>query len=165
MFLTNLFFPLLTFIYSFYPLVTQTLYIKSPNVNLLGTLLSFLKWNDYRMGVRNLDIYVPFHLNLFNAGVLINPYHIPLLNTVILLTSGAILTSSHCYLRVEKFLFSLLCLFVTLIFAVSFIICQIYEYCVAGFSINDGIFGSTFYMLTGFHGFHVLIGTIFLLVC
>jgi cytochrome c oxidase subunit 3 len=42
---------------------------------------------------------------------------------------------------------------------------QGYEYQNALFSINDGIFGSLFFMLTGFHGFHVLVGTIFLIVC
>jgi heme/copper-type cytochrome/quinol oxidase subunit 3 len=42
---------------------------------------------------------------------------------------------------------------------------QALEYCVAPFSINDGVFGSLFFMLTGFHGFHVLVGSIFLAVC
>jgi len=106
-----------------------------------------------------------FHLNVYDPGVLMNPYKVPFLNTVILLTSGAVLTVSHIYLRIEKFLYSVLALFLTILLACFFIFCQVYEYLHSGFSINDGIFGSTFYMLTGFHGFHVIVGTCFLIVC
>jgi heme/copper-type cytochrome/quinol oxidase subunit 3 len=56
-------------------------------------------------------------------------------------------------------------LLATISYGIIFTIVQIYEYRVAPFSMNDGIFGSLFFMLTGFHGFHVLLGTIFLLVC
>jgi len=53
----------------------------------------------------------------------------------------------------------------TIGYGILFTFIQGYEYNVAPFSINDGIFGSLFFMLTGFHGAHVLIGTIFLIVC
>jgi len=53
----------------------------------------------------------------------------------------------------------------TIAYGVFFTFVQGYEYNVAPFSINDGIFGSLFFMLTGFHGFHVLVGSIFLIVC
>jgi cytochrome c oxidase subunit 3 len=53
----------------------------------------------------------------------------------------------------------------TIILAIIFTALQMYEYNVAAFNISDGIYGSTFFMATGFHGFHVLIGTIFLTVC
>jgi heme/copper-type cytochrome/quinol oxidase subunit 3 len=106
-----------------------------------------------------------YFFNLYDHGVLMNPYKIPFLNTVILLTSGCILTTSHMFLRIEAFYQSMWSLCLTVILALYFIFCQYYEYKHAGFSINDGIYGSTFFMLTGFHGFHVIIGTIFLTVC
>jgi cytochrome c oxidase subunit 3 len=56
-------------------------------------------------------------------------------------------------------------LVLTIILAAFFTALQGFEYVSANFSISDGIFGSTFFMATGFHGFHVLIGTIFLTVC
>lgn len=94
----------------------------------------------------------------------INPWVLPLLNTLLLLTSGASLTWSHAALlggyRVE----ARTGLVLTLIFATLFTICQGYEYVHAGFTIADGVYGSTFYRLTGLHGRHVIVGTIFLAV-
>ncbi len=95
----------------------------------------------------------------------INPWKLPLLNTFLLLLSGVYITICHIYLRLgvarllfENFIKTLVCGFL-------FTLIQLYEYIHASFTIADSVYGSTFYMLTGFHGLHVLIGSIFILVC
>ena len=96
--------------------------------------------------------------------ITMNPWLIPLLNTILLLTSGAALTWSHAALVGGILLETITGLLLTIILAVIFTLCQVYEYINAPFDISDGIYGSTFYMLTGLHGMHVIIGTIFLTV-
>ncbi len=93
-----------------------------------------------------------------------NPWLIPLLNTILLLTSGASLTWSHSALIGGYRMEVITGLLFTLLFATLFTILQGYEYVNASFTIADGVYGSTFYMLTGLHGFHVIVGTIFLIV-
>lgn len=94
----------------------------------------------------------------------ISPWLIPLLNTTLLLTSGASLTWAHSALLGGYRLETITALLLTLVFAVLFTMFQAYEYVNAPFHISDGIYGSTFYMLTGLHGFHVIVGTLFLTV-
>nr|QKW88333.1 cytochrome c oxidase subunit III [Trichagalma acutissimae] len=93
-----------------------------------------------------------------------NPYEIPFLNTVILMSSGVSITwSHHCLLYSEK-MKSMMGLFITIMLGLLFSLIQMYEYNQSSFCINDSIYGSMFFMTTGFHGFHVIIGSIFLLV-
>nr|YP_010259504.1 cytochrome c oxidase subunit III [Ahamus yushuensis]UIX24744.1 cytochrome c oxidase subunit 3 [Ahamus yushuensis]UJP71236.1 cytochrome c oxidase subunit 3 [Thitarodes sp. XS20]WRY71464.1 cytochrome c oxidase subunit 3 [Ahamus luquensis] len=94
-----------------------------------------------------------------------NPFQIPLLNTIILLTSGITVTWAHHALMENNFTQSTQGLFFTVILGIYFTILQMYEYYEASFTIADSIYGSTFFMATGFHGLHVIIGTIFLLIC
>jgi cytochrome c oxidase subunit 3 len=95
----------------------------------------------------------------------LNPWEIPFLNTVILLTSGAAVTWAHHAILAGKRQEAIYGLALTVFLAVIFTGFQAYEYYEAPFSISDGIYGSTFFMSTGFHGLHVIIGTIFLTIC
>jgi len=94
-----------------------------------------------------------------------NPFQIPLLNTAILLASGVTVTWAHHSLIENNHSQTTQGLFFTVLLGVYFTILQAYEYIEAPFTIADSVYGSTFYMATGFHGVHVLIGTTFLLVC
>nr|AXS65575.1 cytochrome c oxidase subunit 3 [Cleroidea sp. 4 KM-2017] len=94
-----------------------------------------------------------------------NPIQIPLLNTLILLTSGLTVTWAHHSLMENNKKQATQGLLLTVILGVYFSILQGYEYIEAPFSIADAVYGSSFFMATGFHGLHVLIGTTFLLVC
>lgn len=102
-----------------------------------------------------------------------SPWGVPLANTLMLLLSGLAITGAHHYLLLGSqgqydssvrattknfFLY-------TLFWAVAFTLFQLMEYANRGFSISDGVYGSTFFMATGFHGLHVVIGTIFIAVC
>nr|YP_009480311.1 cytochrome c oxidase subunit III [Ornithodoros savignyi]AIZ58729.1 cytochrome c oxidase subunit III [Ornithodoros savignyi]AIZ58742.1 cytochrome c oxidase subunit III [Ornithodoros savignyi] len=91
-----------------------------------------------------------------------NPFSIPLLNTTILLSSGISITWSHHSLILKNFNQTTLALLTTIILGMTFTVLQTWEYIQAPFSISDSIYGSTFFMSTGFHGLHVIIGTTFL---
>ena len=96
---------------------------------------------------------------------ILDPWKVPLLNTVILLTSGATVTWAHHAIVWGSKRQAIISLISTIILAVIFTGLQGFEYVTAPFSISDSVYGSTFYMATGFHGFHVFIGTCFLIVC
>jgi len=94
-----------------------------------------------------------------------DPWHLPFVNTVILLLSGTTVTWAH-HALVEGdrkgLVNGLIC---TVVLGALFSCVQAYEYYHAPFSFDQGIYASTFFMATGFHGFHVFVGTIFLLIC
>ncbi|CAM9971444.1 unnamed protein product [Phaeothamnion confervicola] len=94
-----------------------------------------------------------------------DPWGLPFINTVILLLSGTTVTwAHHALLKNDRrgLVWGLVC---TVVLGMLFTACQAYEYIHAGFSYGGHIYGSTFFMATGFHGAHVIIGTIFLFVC
>lgn len=94
----------------------------------------------------------------------INPFELPLLNTVILLSSGVTVTFAHHSLIEGNRAATLYGLVATVFLAVVFTVFQGVEYSVSSFTISDGAFGTCFYFGTGFHGLHVMIGTAFLAV-
>jgi cytochrome c oxidase subunit 3 len=105
------------------------------------------------------SVWPPTGINVLSA------WEVPLLNTIILLTSGASCTWAHHAIVLGDRKGAIYSLILTLILAVAFTGLQGFEYVNATFGISDSVYGSTFYMATGFHGFHVVIGTTFLAVC
>jgi len=125
-------------------------------------------------------VWPPVGLSVFS------PWGVPLANTLILLLSGATVTFAHfCILLTTTWssfylfgfklldpiktypfwILSSVALIITITLAVLFTLLQLFEYIEAPFNITDGIYGSTFFIATGFHGLHVIIGTLFLTVC
>lgn len=98
------------------------------------------------------------------AITVIPTFGIPLTNTFILLSSGATVTWAHHAIIVRAKKQALLALIITLILATLFTSLQVFEYFDSPFTISDSVFGSCFFMTTGFHGFHVFIGTIFIFI-
>jgi heme/copper-type cytochrome/quinol oxidase subunit 3 len=93
----------------------------------------------------------------------IRPYSIPLINTCILLSRGIFLTWSHITLLSNKL--SALPLILTILLGIFFFLIQLLEYKVASITLSDRGFGTIFFIATGFHGLHIIIGLYFLLIC
>lgn len=96
------------------------------------------------------------------------PWGLPAINTALLLTSGATITWAHWGLLKNNRKQLILGLFLTVALGIAFLVCQAFEYHEAytemGLTLGSGAYGATFFMLTGFHGFHVTLGTIMLIV-
>lgn len=96
----------------------------------------------------------------------VNPYALPLLNTLLLISSGVTASFAHKSMSYRFGRYNVMKgLFLSIVYGITFTIFQLWEYSTASFSINDGIYGSIFYVSTGFHGLHVIIGTVALIVC
>lgn len=99
------------------------------------------------------------------AGITpLDPFAIPLLNTFLLLSSGAFITYGHHALIAGDRKAAIDGVFMTILLACVFTGLQYFEYSEAGFTMSDGVYGSAFYASTGLHGFHVIVGTLFILV-
>jgi cytochrome c oxidase subunit 3 len=94
-----------------------------------------------------------------------DPFHLPLINTLILLLSGTTVTWAHHALQTGDRKGAKIGLLLTIILGISFTAFQVIEYSEAGFGYDKSEYGSAFFMATGFHGAHVVIGTLFLIVC
>ena len=94
-----------------------------------------------------------------------DPWHLPLLNTLILLTSGTTVTWAHHALLENDRQGLKWGLILTIVLGLAFTSVQAYEYSHAAFHFSGNIYGATFFMATGFHGAHVIIGSTFLIVC
>jgi cytochrome c oxidase subunit 3 len=94
----------------------------------------------------------------------LDPFAIPLLNTFLLLSSGAFITYGHHALIAGNRKGAIDGVFYCIILAIIFTALQYYEYSEAAFTMSDSVYGSAFYASTGLHGLHVIVGTIFILV-
>ncbi|OYW09176.1 MAG: cytochrome c oxidase subunit 3, partial [Rhodospirillales bacterium 12-71-4] len=94
-----------------------------------------------------------------------DPFHLPLLNTMILLLSGCTVTWAHHALLENDRKGLITGLALTVFLGMFFTFFQAVEYLEAPFQFSGGVYPSTFFLATGFHGFHVIVGTIFLAVC
>lgn len=104
-------------------------------------------------------VWPPPHIQTFD------PFHLPFLMTLILLLSGVTVTWAHHAIIEGNRRDASRALGLTVLLGVMFTFFQVWEYSHASFGFTDGIYPSTFFMATGFHGFHVIVGTIFLFVC
>jgi len=93
----------------------------------------------------------------------LNPFTVPLLNTFVLLSSGATVTCAHSNLKQGYTSTCFIFLALTVLLGFFFSLLQCFEYFSCSFTLSDGAYGSCFYLATGFHGLHVLIGSSFLL--
>jgi cytochrome c oxidase subunit 3 len=144
-------------------------------------------WAYFNIAIFHGDVGVPAWPP---AGITtLDPWHFPLLNTLILLTSGTTVTWAHHAIQTGDRKGAIQGLAITVILGLCFTAVQAYEYAHAPFTFGfnnlalvpftdpghidlaagagnfQAIYGSTFFMATGFHGFHVIVGTIFLIVC
>lgn len=104
------------------------------------------------------SIWPPFGIKVFN------PFQVPLLNTIILISSGIRVTWAHHALIGGNFTQTKHGLVITVVLGVYFTMLQGLEYYEARFTFADRVYGSTFFIATGFHGLHVIVGTLFLMV-
>ncbi|MGZ3157490.1 MAG: cytochrome c oxidase subunit 3 [Burkholderiaceae bacterium] len=137
-------------------------YARSITMPWLGDLDHKILWPDFVAQWGNTG-----PAGTIESFPLMGPFWIPTINTALLLTSGVTLTISHHALRAGHRAQTAIWLFATILLGAVFMGCQAYEYMHAygeGLKLTSGIYGSTFFMLTGFHGFHVTMGAIMLSV-
>jgi cytochrome c oxidase subunit 3 len=95
----------------------------------------------------------------------IPPFEFPLFNTALLIISGFGITWAHRGIAIGSFLHSIDSFLITIFLGFFFVFLQMYEYYEAAYNISDSVYGSTFYMLTGLHGMHVVVGATFITAC
>jgi cytochrome c oxidase subunit 3 len=140
----------------------MTLFIASEVMFFVGFFWAFFHfalYPEHVLGVAN-PSWPPPGITTFD------PFHLPLLNTMILLLSGTTVTwAHHCLIENDRkgLMTGLAC---TVLLGLSFTCFQVLEYSEAPFHFSGGgIYPAVFFLATGFHGFHVIVGTLFLLVC
>ncbi|MBS0444525.1 MAG: cytochrome c oxidase subunit 3 [Proteobacteria bacterium] len=133
----------------------------------LGNLENAVLWPDFKAVWPSAGAgYTGSPANIVEPFETMKPWPIPTINTALLLTSGVTLTIAHHALIANHRARAIFFMWITVLLGISFLGCQIYEYHEAYTELNlklsSGAYGSTFFMLTGFHGFHVFVGMLML---
>jgi cytochrome c oxidase subunit 3 len=147
---------------------TALWWARSHSIPALGSLENALLWPDFKAAwpsmVAGATTSPAGFVEPFQT---MGPFWLPTINTALLLTSGVTLTIAHHALQVGDRSKTIKFMWMTVLLGVTFLFVQGYEYAHAWGDLNlklsSGIYGSTFYMLTGFHGFHVFVGMLMLL--
>ena len=134
----------------------------------LGNLENAILWPDFKaVWPSAAPGYTGSPAGIVEPFATIGPWPLPTLNTALLLTSGVTLTIAHHALIANNRSKTIVWMWITVILGASFLGVQSYEYMHAyrdlNLKLSSGAFGSTFFMLTGFHGFHVCVGMLMLL--
>ena len=139
----------------------MTLFITSEVMFFVGFFWAYFNYALYPGNVSGADhaVWPPAGVHTFD------PFHLPLLNTMILLLSGTAITWAHHALLEGNRKYLVMGLGFTILLGLSFTTFQALEYSEAPFKFTGGVYPSVFFLATGFHGFHVIVGTIFLIVC
>jgi len=137
------------------------------SVPMLGNLEHQLLWPDFKAIWPSAGGVTASPAGITEPFATIGPWPLPTINTALLLTSGATLTVAHHALIAGNRSKTILWMWITVLLGATFLVVQGYEYAHAyrdlNLKLSSGIFGSTFFMLTGFHGFHVFVGMLMLL--
>lgn len=131
---------------------------------ILSEIMLFAAFFWAQFSVSLVPMYSVAGVLMFACMIVMDPWFIPGLNTVLLLTSGMSFSTTQGKFLTGSYVIALVFFVYTLTCAIAFTGFQAYEYCYATFSMSDGAYGSCFYRLTGLHGFHVFVGTLLLIV-
>ncbi len=140
---------------------------RSFSVPMLGDIENQILWPDFKAAWPSAGGGTASPTDTVSPFGVIGPWPLPTINTALLLTSGVTITIAHHALLSNRRATTVFWMWVTVLLGASFLVVQGYEYAHAYESLNlklsSGVFGSTFFMLTGFHGFHVFVGTLMLI--
>jgi heme/copper-type cytochrome/quinol oxidase subunit 3 len=122
-------------------------------------------WAFFHFSLAPVDVigsmWPPLGIKFFES---LDPFMLPVLNTVTLLCSGVTIINAHRAIITGYKTMLVNSMFAAILYGLFFSLLQLIEYCLTKYTINDGTFGSVFFMLTGLHGFHVIVGTVLLTV-
>ncbi len=145
--------------------IGMALFILSELMFFFAFFFSYFSASIFPAGVLD-DIWVIGSKSWPPEGIkTFDPWDVPLINTLILLLSGTTVTWAHHAVENDDQESTVTALGITVCLGVLFSMFQAYEYYHAAFKLSDGVYAANFYLATGFHGLHVMVGTIFLAVC